>query len=154
MSTATEVATHPTAASNRSTAEAVARARRGPRRRRRVVLGVLVLLLVGLVLVRALLGDYRVSLPDAVRILGGTDIPGASFVLMESTLPRAVMGHEFLDPGDFKERGVARLEALVVAEEKSVWALQGAPDKAALDQQVIDDRALLSRTKARDWDRR
>ncbi|MBM6403406.1 iron ABC transporter permease [Phycicoccus sp. CSK15P-2] len=71
--------------------EALSRARRGPRRRRALVVGVLVLLLVGLVLVRALLGDYRISFPDAVRILGGTDIPGASFVLMESTLPRAVM---------------------------------------------------------------
>ena len=41
--------------------------------------------------VRALLGDYRVSFPDAIRIIGGEQIPGASFVLMESTLPRALM---------------------------------------------------------------
>lgn len=74
-----------------TTAAVLARARRGPRRRRALVVGALVVLLVGLVLVRALLGDYRVSLPDAVRILGGADVPGAGFVLMESTLPRAVV---------------------------------------------------------------
>lgn len=74
-----------------STTAALARARRGPRRRRAVVVAVLVVLLVGLVLVRSLLGGYPVSLPDAVRILGGERIPGASFVLLESTLPRAVM---------------------------------------------------------------
>lgn len=84
----TTLAQHPPA---RTTAEALAAARRGPRRRRVVVVAVLVLLLVGLVLVRALLGDYRVSLPDAIRIIGGETIPGASFVLMESTLPRAVV---------------------------------------------------------------
>ena len=74
-----------------TTADALARARRRPRRRRAVVVGVLVLLLLGLVVVRALLGDYRVSFPDAIRIIGGEQIPGASFVLMESTLPRALM---------------------------------------------------------------
>ncbi|HEU5242371.1 MAG TPA: iron ABC transporter permease [Ornithinibacter sp.] len=74
-----------------ATAAALARARRGPRRRRAVVVGVLLLLLTALVVVRALLGDYRVSLPDAIRIIGGETVPGASFVLMESTLPRALM---------------------------------------------------------------
>jgi iron complex transport system permease protein len=74
-----------------STADALALARRGPRRRRVAVVTVLVLLVVALVLVRALLGDYRVSFVDAVRIIGGEPIPGASFVLMESTLPRALM---------------------------------------------------------------
>ncbi len=74
-----------------TTADALALARRGPRRRRLVVVTVLVLLVVALVLVRALLGDYRVSFVDAVRIIGGEPIPGASFVLMESTLPRALM---------------------------------------------------------------
>ena len=74
-----------------ATVDALARVRRAPRRRRATVVGVLVLVLVALVLVRSLLGDYRVSFPDAVRILGGAQIPGASFVLLESTLPRAVM---------------------------------------------------------------
>jgi predicted exporter len=40
-----------------TTVESLARARRAPRRRRRAVVGVLVLLLLGLVVVRALLGD-------------------------------------------------------------------------------------------------
>lgn len=74
-----------------ATADALALARRGPRRRRRLVVGVFLLLVVALVLVRALLGDYRVSFVDAVRIIGGEPIPGASFVLLESTLPRALM---------------------------------------------------------------
>ncbi|QIM22247.1 iron ABC transporter permease [Phycicoccus sp. HDW14] len=73
------------------TVDALTRARRGPRRRRAVVVAVLVLLVVALVLVRALLGDYRVSFVDAVRIIGGEPVPGASFVLMESTLPRALV---------------------------------------------------------------
>ncbi|MFQ6170824.1 FecCD family ABC transporter permease [Oryzobacter sp. R7] len=81
----------PTQPGTGSTADALAAARRGPRRRRAVVVTALTVLVVGLVLVRALLGDYRVSLLDAIRILGGEPIPGASFVLMESTLPRAVV---------------------------------------------------------------
>lgn len=74
-----------------ATVDAMAEVRRAPRRRRLVVTTALVVLLVGLVLVRALLGDYRISAPDAVRILAGVELPGASFVLLESTLPRAVM---------------------------------------------------------------
>lgn len=77
--------------SSSSAADVLAAARRSPRRRRTLVVTALVVLLAGLVLVRSLLGDYRVSFPDAVRILAGEAIPGASFVLMESTLPRAVM---------------------------------------------------------------
>lgn len=93
MSTATTTTRPAPAAADPhpSTADVLAAARRGPRRRRRIVVAVLVLALVALVLVRALLGDYRVSFPDAVRILSGTDVPGASFVLMESTLPRALI---------------------------------------------------------------
>lgn len=66
------------------------------RRRRNIatfaVVTALAVTLLGLVLARALLGEYPISLPDAVRILTGTTIPGASFVLLESTLPRAVLG--------------------------------------------------------------
>ena len=80
------------ASASPDTAQALARARSGPRRRARRVTAVLLVLLVALVLVRALLGDHPVSLPDAVRILGGEQIPVASFVLLESTLPRAVAG--------------------------------------------------------------
>ncbi len=44
-----------------------------------------------------LLGSYTVTIPDFVRILGahltgGEKIPGASFIVMEHKLPRAVVG--------------------------------------------------------------
>ena len=44
-----------------------------------------------------LLGSYTVTIPDFFRILtahftGGEKIPGASFIVMESKLPRAVIG--------------------------------------------------------------
>lgn len=67
-------------------------ARTRPRRRRRLVvagLGVLLTLAVG---ARVLLGDFTVTVPDFVRILGGADIPGATFIVMESKLPRALLG--------------------------------------------------------------
>lgn len=73
-------------------AVAVREARRGPARRRRLVVGGLAAALLGAVAVRVLLGDYTFTVPDAVRILLGAEIPGASFILMESKLPRAVLG--------------------------------------------------------------
>ncbi|WP_462416933.1 FecCD family ABC transporter permease [Kytococcus sp. Marseille-QA3725] len=60
------------------------------RRHTLVLLGLAVLAL-GLFTVRVLLGDYTVTLPDFLRILGGTDIPVASFLVMDSKLPRAVV---------------------------------------------------------------
>lgn len=69
----------------------IRRVRRGVRRRQWLTLGALGLLVVGLFLVRALLGDYRVSFVDGIRMISGTTIPGASFIFMESTLPRACM---------------------------------------------------------------
>ena len=47
--------------------------------------------------VSILLGSYTVTVPDFVRILtahltGGERIPGASFIVMETKLPRAVIG--------------------------------------------------------------
>ncbi|KGN37154.1 FecCD family ABC transporter permease [Knoellia subterranea] len=65
--------------------------RRTVRRRRLVLTVVLGLLVVGLFLARALLGDYRISFVDGIRMISGTTIPGASFIFMESTLPRACM---------------------------------------------------------------
>jgi iron complex transport system permease protein len=56
---------------------------------------VLLGLAVALVLVfaaRITLGDFIITLPDVVRIVSGTEIPGASYILMESKLPRAVLG--------------------------------------------------------------
>ena len=37
-----------------------------------------------------LLGEYTVTLPDFLRILSGEQIPGATFIVMESKLPKAV----------------------------------------------------------------
>ncbi|WP_148667563.1 iron chelate uptake ABC transporter family permease subunit, partial [Arthrobacter sp. Hiyo1] len=46
--------------------------------------------------VTVLLGSYTVTIPDFFRILtahltGGEKIPGASFIVMENKLPRAVL---------------------------------------------------------------
>ena len=71
--------------------EVVRRARAGTRRRHRLVVGGLALLTVLVFAARVLLGDYTVTIPDFVRILLGTEIPGASYIVMESKLPRAVL---------------------------------------------------------------
>ena len=47
--------------------------------------------------VTVLLGSYTVTIPDffriiAVQLTGGEKIPGASFIVMENKLPRAVLG--------------------------------------------------------------
>jgi iron complex transport system permease protein len=42
--------------------------------------------------VDVLLGSYTVTIVDLVRILTGTDIAGASFIVLENKLPRAVVG--------------------------------------------------------------
>lgn len=61
------------------------------RRRRRLAVGLVVVVL-GLAVVRVLLGSYTVTVPDFLRIVSGTTIPGASFIVMEVKLPRAVLG--------------------------------------------------------------
>ncbi|HEU5454605.1 MAG TPA: iron chelate uptake ABC transporter family permease subunit, partial [Nocardioides sp.] len=38
-----------------------------------------------------LLGSYTVTVPDFVRIVSGETIPGASFIVLENKLPRAVL---------------------------------------------------------------
>ena len=70
----------------------VRRARRRPRRRLTLVVAGLAAALVGGFLLRVLGGDYTITFPDFLRILGGRQIPGATFILTESKLPRAVMG--------------------------------------------------------------
>ncbi|WP_258062575.1 iron chelate uptake ABC transporter family permease subunit [Arthrobacter sp. B0490] len=50
------------------------------------------LVVVALFAVDILLGSYTVTVPDLLRILGGADIPGASFIVLENKLPRAVIG--------------------------------------------------------------
>lgn len=78
-------------APSRDAADVVRRARQAPiRHHRRLVVG-LVLAMVGAFAARVLLGDYTVTIPDFVRILGGERIPGATYIVMESKLPRAVL---------------------------------------------------------------
>jgi ABC-type enterobactin transport system permease subunit len=50
------------------------------------------LLVLGLLFVNVLLGDYTVTVPDLLRILSGEVIPGASFLVLQDKLPRAVLG--------------------------------------------------------------
>lgn len=71
--------------------ERVRRALRAPARHRRLLLGALALGVLGAFAARVLLGDYTVTVADFVRILGGEQIPGATYILMESKLPRAVL---------------------------------------------------------------
>jgi iron complex transport system permease protein len=73
----------------------VCRARRRPLRRARVVIAVLAVVVLAAVLVRVLLGDYVVALADLLPILRGETLanaPGASFIVMEAKLPRALLG--------------------------------------------------------------
>lgn len=70
----------------------VRRARRAPRRRHAVVLVALTGLATAAFAVNVLLGDYTYTVPDFFRILAGEEIPVASYLLMESKLPRAVLG--------------------------------------------------------------
>ena len=61
-------------------------------RRQRVLITGLAVVTLGVFLVRVLLGDFTVTIPDFLRIVSGEQIPGATFVVMESKLPRAVLG--------------------------------------------------------------
>jgi iron complex transport system permease protein len=56
------------------------------------VLAGLAVALVAAFLLRTLGGDFTITLPDFIHIVTGTDVPGASYILMESKLPRAVLG--------------------------------------------------------------
>lgn len=69
----------------------VRRARRGPRRRLTVVLAGLGVALVTCFAINVLLGDYTYTIPDFFRIVFGADIPAATYLLMESKLPRAIL---------------------------------------------------------------
>lgn len=73
------------------------RAQRRPLRRRLNRTALLASAVVALLAVSILLGSYTVTVPDFFRILsahltGGEKIPGASFIVMENKLPRAVIG--------------------------------------------------------------
>ncbi|MFC8504204.1 FecCD family ABC transporter permease [Pedococcus sp. NPDC057267] len=69
----------------------VRRARRRTTRRHALVVGGLAVATLTAFLGRVLLGDYTVTVPDFVRILGGAQLPGATFIVMETKLPRAVL---------------------------------------------------------------
>lgn len=71
--------------------EVVQAARRRPRRRLVLVWAGLALPTVAAFVARVLLGDFTFTVPDAIRIVLGAEIPGASFILMETKLPRAVL---------------------------------------------------------------
>jgi iron complex transport system permease protein len=74
------------------TAAGLAAARRHRRRTtagRTALVGSVVVVLFA---VNILLGSYTVTVPDFFRILSGADIPGASFIVLEAKLPRAVIG--------------------------------------------------------------
>ena len=75
----------------RDAADVVRRARRAPIRHHRRLVAGLVIVVLGAFASRVLLGDYTVTIPDFVRILGGEQIPGATYIVMESKLPRAVL---------------------------------------------------------------
>ncbi|NJC23543.1 iron complex transport system permease protein [Arthrobacter pigmenti] len=62
------------------------------RTQRAVKIGALVFAVIALSSVTLLLGRYTVTIPDFFRILGGADIPGASFIVMENRLPRVIIG--------------------------------------------------------------
>jgi len=71
---------------------AVSAARRRPVRRAQLVTAGLAAALLAVFGARVLLGDFTFTIPDFFRILFGAEIPGASFILMESKLPRALLG--------------------------------------------------------------
>lgn len=75
-----------------SAVEVVRAAAAVPARRRRLLAAGLAVMVLGLVVVRVLLGSFTVTIPDFFRIVSGTTIPGASFIVMEVKLPRAVLG--------------------------------------------------------------
>lgn len=69
--------------------------RRAARRRPAIVLTSLLLTLLGALAVRVLLGSYTVTVPDFFTIVGGGTVEGArgaSYIVMEDKLPRAVLG--------------------------------------------------------------
>lgn len=61
------------------------------RQRQRIMVSGLSLALLLAFSARVLLGDFTITVGDFFRILSGADIPGASYILMESKLPRAVL---------------------------------------------------------------
>lgn len=67
-------------------------ARRTTSRRTSLVVAALGVAVAGVFATEVLLGSFTVTVPDFLRILTGTEIPGASFIVWEDKLPRAVVG--------------------------------------------------------------
>ncbi len=72
--------------------DVVRKARRAPRRHHAFVVAALAVVLFGAFVARVLLGNFIITVPDFFRILGGAEIPGATFLLMSEKLPRAILG--------------------------------------------------------------
>ena len=72
--------------------DVVRKARRAPRRHHAFVVAALAMVLFGAFVARVLLGNFIITVPDFFRILGGAEIPGATFLLMSEKLPRAILG--------------------------------------------------------------
>lgn len=77
-------------AADADAAPVLVRLRRAERRRLGTAAAGLAAVVVVLALLRVLTGAYQVTPADFVRILGGQTIPGASFIVWEEKLPRAV----------------------------------------------------------------
>ena len=90
--TGTVLAPAPAAPADPGAAELVRGVRRDRTRRTRRAVALLVLALLAALAVRVLLGRYTVTVPDFFAILAGEQIPGASFIVLQEKLPRAVLG--------------------------------------------------------------
>ncbi|KAB2731115.1 FecCD family ABC transporter permease [Brucella intermedia] len=74
-----------------STADLIAQNRRSRTRKRNLVIGLLVVILLALFLLTLMLGQSFTPPKDIVRVLLGEDVPGASFTVGKLRLPRAVL---------------------------------------------------------------
>ena len=74
-----------------ATQASVHRARARARRHTGWVVGALGGAVAALLAATVLLGTYTVTIPDFVRVVSGETIPGASFIVLENKLPRAVL---------------------------------------------------------------
>ena len=90
--TGTVLAPAPAAPADPGAAELVRGVRRDRTRRTRRAVALLALALLAALAVRVLLGRYTVTVPDFFAILAGEQIPGASFIVLQEKLPRAVLG--------------------------------------------------------------
>lgn len=86
---AAEAAEAPPAADTRALVRTLVRRRQ---RRELLLVAGLAAALLAVVAIRVLLGRYTVTVPDFVAILGGAQIPGATYIVLEEKLPRAVLG--------------------------------------------------------------